>query len=38
MTAALSTGWADVEAPLRPLWRLFAGLDIHPVELVEVEA
>ena len=26
------------EAPLRPLWRLFAGLDIHPVELVEVTA
>ena len=26
------------EAPLRPLWRLFTGLDVFPVELVEVEA
>ncbi|MFA7122056.1 MAG: hypothetical protein WC277_11300 [Bacilli bacterium] len=26
------------EAPLRPLWRLFAGLDVFPVGLVEVRA
>jgi len=26
------------EAPLAPLWRLFAGLEIFPVELVEVAA
>lgn len=24
------------EAPVSPLWRLFAGLDVFPVELVEV--
>lgn len=26
------------EAPLMALWRLFAGLDVFPVELVEVTA
>lgn len=26
------------EAPVSPLWRLFAGLDVFPVELVEVAA
>ena len=26
------------EAPVSPLWRLFAGLDVFPVELVEVSA
>ena len=26
------------EAPVSPLWRLFAGLDVFPVELVEVRA
>ena len=26
------------EAPLQALWRLFAGLDVFPVELVEVTA
>jgi len=26
------------EAPLRPLWRLFTGLDVGSVELVEVAA
>ena len=26
------------EAPVSPLWRLFAGLDVFPVELVEVTA
>ena len=26
------------EAPLSPLWRLFAGLDVFPVELREVTA
>ena len=26
------------EAPVSPLWRLFAGLEVHPVELREVTA
>ena len=26
------------EAPLLPIWRLFAGLEVHPVELREVTA
>jgi hypothetical protein len=26
------------EAPLQALWRLFAGLDVFPIELVEVTA
>ena len=26
------------EAPVSPLWRLFAGLDVFPIELVEVTA
>jgi hypothetical protein len=26
------------EAPITALWRLFAGLDVFPVELVEVRA
>ena len=26
------------EAPVSPLWRLFAGLDVFPVELCEVRA
>ena len=26
------------EAPLAALWRLFVGLDVFPIELVEVEA
>jgi hypothetical protein len=26
------------EAPVSPLWRLFVGLDVFPVELVEVTA
>ena len=45
MTDALSTlvinpdeSHGVFEAPLSPLWRLFAGLDVAPVELVEVAA
>jgi hypothetical protein len=34
----LLTVQQDEEAPITALWRLFAGLEIFPIELVEVTA